>query len=235
VLDAGHGGIDTGAKAPTGECEKDIVLDFAKRLRERIEKSGKYRVLMTRTDDTFVPLADRVQIAREASAALFVSIHADSLPRREGDAEGATVYTLSETPSDPQAARLAEEENRADVIAGVDLKQEPDDVAGILLDLAQRETKTFSVQFAQKVVGDLKAATRLHKEPIKSAGFRVLRAPDIPSVLIELGYVSNKQDLQSLMSDTWRDRTADSIASAIDGYFSAHLAGAGAGARAGAN
>ena len=109
--------------------EKDIVLDVAKRLRERIEKSGKYRVLMTRTDDTFVPLADRVQIARKAGAALFVSIHADSLPHKEGDAEGATVYTLSDTPSDPQAARLAEEENRSDVIAGVDLKDEPDDVA----------------------------------------------------------------------------------------------------------
>jgi N-acetylmuramoyl-L-alanine amidase len=230
VLDPGHGGIDTGTKAPSGELEKDIVLDFAKRLRERIVKSGKFRVLMTRTDDTFVPLADRVQIARNATAALFVSIHADSLPRKEGDADGATVYTLSETASDPQAARLAEEENRADVIAGVDLKQEPADVAGILLDLAQRETKTFSVQFAHKLVGEMKAATRLHKAPIKSAGFRVLRAPDVPSVLIELGYVSNKSDLQSLLSEGWRDRTADSIASAIDDYFSAHLAGAGTGA-----
>jgi len=230
VLDPGHGGIDTGAKAPGGELEKDIALEFARLLRERIEKSGKYRVLMTRTDDTFVPLADRVQIARNAGAALFVSIHADSLPRREGDAEGATVYTLSETASDPEAARLAEEENRADVIAGVDLKQEPEDVAGILLDLAQRETKTFSVQFARKLVGEMKAVTRLHKDPIKAAGFRVLRAPDVPSVLIELGYVSNKQDLQSMLSDSWRDRTADSIALAVEGYFATHLAGARTGA-----
>jgi N-acetylmuramoyl-L-alanine amidase len=230
VLDPGHGGIDTGTKGPNGDCEKDIVLDFAKRLRERIEKSGKYRVLMTRTDDTFVPLAERVQIARNAGAALFVSIHADSLPHKEGDAQGATVYTLSETASDPQAAQLAEEENRSDVIAGVDLKQEPADVAGILIDLAQRETKTFSVQFAHKLVGEMKDATRLHKDPIKSAGFRVLRAPDVPSVLVELGYVSNKQDLQSLLSDAWRDHTADSIASAIDGYFSSHATGARAGA-----
>jgi N-acetylmuramoyl-L-alanine amidase len=230
VLDPGHGGIDTGTRAPDGECEKDIVLDVAKRLRERIEKAGKYRVLMTRTDDTFVPLADRVRMARGAGAALFISIHADSLPRKEGDAEGATVYTLSETPSDAQAAQLADEENRADVIAGVDLKAEPQDVAGILLDLAQRETKTFSVQFAQKLVGDMRATTRLHKEPIKSAGFRVLRAPDVPSVLIELGYVSNKHDLQSLNSDSWRDRTADSIAAAVNDYFSSHLAGARAGA-----
>jgi N-acetylmuramoyl-L-alanine amidase len=226
VLDPGHGGIDTGTRAPNGECEKDIVLDFAKRLRDRIEKSGKYRVLMTRSDDTFVPLGDRVRIARQAGAALFVSIHADFLPRKEGDAEGATVYTLSDTPSDPQAARVAAEENRADVIAGVNLRDEPDDVAGILLDLAQRETKTFSVQFAHKVVADLKTVTHLNKDPVRSAGFRVLRSPDVPSVLIELGYVSNKRDLQSLNSDSWRDRTADSVASAVNDYFATHLAGA---------
>jgi N-acetylmuramoyl-L-alanine amidase len=230
VLDPGHGGIDTGTKGPNGQMEKDIVLDFAKRLREKIETPGKYRVLLTRSDDTFVPLAERVRFAREAGAALFISIHADSLPRREGDAQGATVYTLSETATDPAAARLAEQENRADVIAGVDLKEQPDDVAGILIDLAQRETKTFSVQFADKLVELMKRATRLHKEPIKSAGFRVLRAPDVPSVLVELGYVSNKEDLQSLLSNGWRDRTADSMASAIDGYFSAHLAGVRAGA-----
>jgi len=225
VLDPGHGGIDTGTKAASGEAEKDIVLDVAKRLRERIEKSGKYRVLLTRDDDTFIPLADRVRIARGAGAALFMSIHADALPRKEGDAQGATVYTLSETATDPAAARLAEEENRADVIAGVDLKSEPDDVAGILIDLAQRETKTFSVQFAHKLVSDMKDAMRLHKEPVKSAGFRVLRAPDVPSVLVELGYVSNKQDLQLLLSDTWRDHTADCMARAIDSYFSTHVAG----------
>jgi len=230
VLDPGHGGIDTGTKAPSGEEEKDIVLAFAKRLRDRLEKTGKYRVLMTRTDDTFVPLADRVRIARDAGAALFVSIHADSLPRREGEAQGASVYTLSETATDSEAARLAEKENRADVIAGVDLKSEPDDVAGILLDLAERETKSYSVQFAHKLIGEMKTVTRLHKTPLKSAGFRVLRAPDIPSVLVELGYVSNRQDLQSLLSESWRSRTADSIARAIDSYFATHLAGAHAGA-----
>jgi N-acetylmuramoyl-L-alanine amidase len=226
VLDPGHGGIDTGTKAPSGDAEKDIVLDVAKRLRERIEKTGKYRVLLTRDDDTFIPLGDRVRIARNAGASLFVSIHADSLPRKEGDAQGATIYTLSETATDPAAARLAEEENRADVIAGVDLKSEPDDVAGILIDLAQRETKTFSVQFAHKLVSDLKDTMRLHKDPIKSAGFRVLRAPDVPSVLVELGYVSNKQDLQSLLSDTWRDHAADNMARAIDSFFATHVAGA---------
>lgn len=226
VLDPGHGGIDTGARAPSGQMEKDIVLDFAKRLRDRLERSGRYRVLMTRSDDTYVPLDERVRIARKASASLFVSIHADSLPRKEGDAQGATVYTLSNKASDAQAAQLAETENRADVIAGVDLKTEPNDVAGILIDLAQRETKTFSMQFAHDVVGDLRGVTRLHKEPIKSAGFRVLRAPDVPSVLVELGYVSDREDLKSLMSDAWRDRTADSIAKAVDAYFATHVAGA---------
>jgi N-acetylmuramoyl-L-alanine amidase len=230
ALDPGHGGIDTGTKGANGELEKDIVLDFAQRLRERIERSGKYRVIMTRSDDTFVPLADRVHIARSAGAALFVSIHADALPHGEGDAQGASIYTLSETASDSEAARLAEKENRADVIAGVDLKTEPDDVAGILIDLAERETKSFSLQFAHKLLGEMKAATRLHKKPLKSAGFRVLRAPDVPSVLIELGYVSNHQDLQSLLSDHWRDRTADSIAQAVDVYLATHIAGARAGA-----
>jgi N-acetylmuramoyl-L-alanine amidase len=226
VLDPGHGGIDTGTRAPNGECEKDIVLAFAKNLRDRLEKSGKYRVMMTRSDDTFVALPDRVQIARQAGAALFISIHADFLPHKEGDAEGATIYTLSDRPSDPQAARVAAEENRADVIAGVNLRDEPEDVAGILLDLAQRETKTFSVQFAHKLVGDLKPSTHLNKDPMRSAGFRVLRAPDVPSVLIELGYVSNKNDLQALNSDSWRDQTAGSIATAVNEYFATHLAGA---------
>jgi N-acetylmuramoyl-L-alanine amidase len=226
VLDPGHGGIDTGTRAPSGQAEKDIVLDFAKRLRERIESAGKFRVLMTRTDDTYIPLDDRVEIARKASASLFVSIHADSLPHGEGDAQGATVYTLSNKASDAEAAQVAEKENKADVIAGVDLKGEPDDVAGILIDLAQRETKAFSMQFAHKLVANLKGVARLHKEPLKSAGFRVLRDPDVPSVLVELGYVSNRDDLRLLMSDSWRDRTADSIAKAIDAYLSAHVASA---------
>ena len=231
VLDPGHGGIDTGTKAPGGEImEKNIVLDFAAALRQRIENTGKYRVLMTRTDDTFIPLADRVRVARNAGAALLVSIHADFLPHGEGDAQGATIYTLSDTATDSESERLAEQENRADVIAGVDLKDQPDDVAGILLDLAQRETKTYSIQFAHKLVGEMKSATRLHKEPLKSAGFRVLRAPDVPSVLVELGYVSNKQDLQSLLSDSWRDKTADAMAKAVDGYFATRLAGARTGA-----
>jgi N-acetylmuramoyl-L-alanine amidase len=231
VLDPGHGGIDTGTRAPSGELEKDIVLDFTQRLREHIEKAGKYRVFMTRTDDTFVPLGERVRVARNAGAALFVSIHADALPHGEGDAQGASVYTVSETASDSEAARLAEKENRADVIAGVDLKAEPDDVADILIDLAQRETKSYSMQFAHRLVGELKTVTRVHKMPLKSAGLRVLRAPDVPSVLVELGYVSNREDLHSLLSANWRNRTADSIAQAIDGYFGTRIAGAHTGTK----
>jgi N-acetylmuramoyl-L-alanine amidase len=224
VLDPGHGGIDNGTKAASGETEKSIVLEFALLLRDRIEKAGKYRVVMTRTDDTFVALADRVAFARAQQAALFISIHADALPKGEGDAQGASVYTLSETASDSEAARLAETENRADVIAGVDLTSEPGDVADILIDLAQRETKTFSVQLARGVIDSMRAVTRMHKNSLKSAGFRVLKAPDIPSVLIELGYVSNRQDIKSLTSPDWRAHTADSIAQAIDRFFSTKLA-----------
>ena len=225
VIDPGHGGIDTGTMAGGGETEKSIVLEFALLLRDQIEKSGKYRVAMTRTDDSFIALAERVRFARDRKASLFVSIHADALPRAEGDVQGATVYTLSETATDPEAARLAESENRADAIAGFDLAAEPDDVADILIDLAQRETKGFSVQFARGLVGEMKNSVRLHKNPLKSAGFRVLRAPDIPSVLVELGYVSNKRDLKLMTSGDWRARTADTMVKAIDAFFSTRLAG----------
>ncbi len=149
VIDPGHGGIDSGTKGLDGQDEKDVVLAFGLKLRAALEKSGKYRVAMTRTDDTFIPLTERVHIARQLKAALFISIHADSVPRSEGQAAGASVYTLSEHASDAEAAHLAETENKSDIIAGVDLSAEPDDVANILIDLAQRETKTFSVQFAR--------------------------------------------------------------------------------------
>lgn len=230
VLDPGHGGIDTGTKGSGGELEKDVVLAFAQTLREKLESSGKYRVAMTRSDDTFIPLAERVRFARSRNAGLFISVHADALPRREGQAEGATVYTLSENASDAEAARLAEAENKADVIAGVDLTTEPDDVANILVDLAQRETKTFSMQFARTVVGELKTAARLHKQPLKSAGFKVLLAPDVPSVLVELGYMSTKDDLKQLTSVSWRARTAQALAQAVDSFFTPRVAaGAGGG------
>jgi N-acetylmuramoyl-L-alanine amidase len=226
VIDPGHGGIDNGTQAG-GESEKSLVLGFGLALRDRLEKSGKYRVVMTRTDDTFIPLADRVRIARNQSAALFVSIHADALPRREGDAQGATIYTLSDRASDAEAERLAEAENKADAIGGVNLTEEPTDVADILIDLAQRETRTFSNRFARLLMGEMKNTVRMHKRPLKSAGFRVLKAPDVPSVLIELGYVSNKGDREHLVSENWRSRTVGSMAQAIDTFLAKRLATAG--------
>jgi N-acetylmuramoyl-L-alanine amidase len=219
--------MDNGTQAD-GESEKSIVLAFGLALRDRLEKLGKFRVVMTRSDDTFIALDERVKLARGHGAALFVSIHADALPRGEGDAQGATVYTLSDKASDAEAQRLADLENKADAIAGVNLTEEPTEVADILIDLAQRETRTFSGRFARLVAKEMKVTTRMHKHPLKSAGFRVLKAPDVPSVLIELGYVSNKDDLQSLMSENWRSKTVGAVAKSIDGYFSKHLVSAGA-------
>ena len=231
VVDPGHGGIDNGTKGSGGELEKDIVLAFSQALREKLESGGKYRVAMTRVDDSFIQLSERVRFARTRGAALFISVHADALPRKEGLAEGATVYTLSETASDAEAARLAEAENKADVIAGVDLTAEPNDVANILVDLAQRDTKTFSMQFARTVVDEFKSAARMHKHPLKSAGFKVLTAPDVPSVLIELGYMSTKDDLKQLNSPVWRARTAQAVVKAVEAFFTPRVAGAGGGRR----
>jgi N-acetylmuramoyl-L-alanine amidase len=219
VIDAGHGGVDNGTVAESGENEKDLVLDFAKALRERIEKKGKFRVVMTRDDDTFVALGDRVKIARAQGAALFVSIHADALPKAEGDAQGATIYTLADRGSDTEAEKLAESENKADAIAGINLTEEPPDVADILIDLTQRETKTFSNRFARTLADQMKSVARMHKHPLKSAGFKVLKAHDVPSVLVELGYVSNKDDLQHLVSESWRSKTVGSVAQAVDMFL----------------
>lgn len=226
VIDPGHGGVDNGTRSGD-ETEKSLVLAFGLALRDRLEKSGKYRVVMTRTDDTFIPLDERVKIGRTQRAALFVSIHADYLPRGEGDAQGATIYTVSDKATDVEAERLAEAENKADAIGGVNLTEEPTEVADILIDLAQRETRTFSNRFARILMGEMKNATKMHKHPLKSAGFRVLKAPDVPSVLVELGYVSNKADLDHLVSDTWRTKTVGSMAQAVDAFLAKRLATAG--------
>jgi len=227
VIDPGHGGVDNGTQAPSGESEKSLVLDFAKALRDRIEKGGKFRVVMTRDDDTFIPLGDRVKIARANMAALFVSIHADALPKREGDAQGATVYTLSDKASDAEAEKLAEAENKADAIAGVNLTEEPAEVADILIELTQRETRTFSNRFARTLVSEMKGVARMHKHPLKSAGFKVLKAHDVPSVLVELGYVSNKDDVQHLVSESWRSRTVGSVAQAVEAFLGKRVVSAG--------
>jgi N-acetylmuramoyl-L-alanine amidase len=229
VIDPGHGGVDAGTTVGGVENEKAIVLGFALQLRQRLEQTKKFRVVMTRADDSFIPLGERVRIARAAKAALFISIHADALPRRDADTRGATVYTLSDRATDDEAARLAESENKADAIAGVDLSAESDEIADILIDLAQRETRGFSAQFARGLVSELKGTARLHKRPIRSAGFKVLKAPDVPSVLLELGYVSSPHDLKLMMSDAWRARVADSIAQAVETFFAPQIAKAGLG------
>jgi N-acetylmuramoyl-L-alanine amidase len=230
VIDPGHGGADNGTEAGGNDImEKNLVLSFGLALRDRLEKSGKYRVVMTRTDDTFIALADRVKVARTESAALFISIHADALRRGEGDAQGATIYTLSDKATDSEAERLADTENKSDAIGGVSLADEPTEVADILIDLAQRETNTDSNRFARMLMGEMKSTVRMHKHPLKSAGFRVLKAPDVPSVLVELGYVSNKGDLEHLVSENWRNRTVGSIAQAIDTFLAKRQATAGPG------
>lgn len=222
VLDPGHGGIDSGTIAPNGVEEKNIVLAFAKVLRAKLEADGKCRVLMTRTQDIYVPLEERVRIARAAGADLFVSLHANYLPPREGDAHGLTVFTLSKKASSSDAAREAKEENSSDTVAGIDLESEPSDVAQILFDLAERETKLDSTQFARSLVEDLKGVVRLHRPAIESANFVVLRDPDVPSVLVELGYVSDPRNLQSLTSPKWRDRAAEALAKAIEAFLAVH-------------
>jgi N-acetylmuramoyl-L-alanine amidase len=224
VIDPGHGGLDNGAMGAGGEEEKNVVLRFATTLNNLLLESGRYRVLMTRVDDNFVKLDDRVRIARDAAADLFISIHADSLADPFG-VRGATIYTLSETASDAEAARLAEKENRADIIAGVDLASETDDVADILIDLARRETKVFSMRFAHNLVTSVKPVIRLNKNPARAASFVVLKAPDVPSVLLELGYMTNQEDLKLLTSPEWREKAADAMVRAIDGFFGARAAG----------
>jgi N-acetylmuramoyl-L-alanine amidase len=221
VIDAGHGGIDTGAASANGQQEKVIVLNFALKLKEKLEVTQKYRIVMTRNDDTFVPLGERVKLSREAKAALFISIHADSVATNGENVRGASIYTLSETASDADAARLAEKENKADAIAGIDLKDEPNEVADILIELTQRETRSFSNIFQKSLVDYMKSATRMHKDPTRAAALKVLRAHDVPSVLVELGYMSNSQDLSQLTNEAWRDRTSEAMSKAIEAYFKA--------------
>ncbi|MBS1168067.1 MAG: amiC 1 [Proteobacteria bacterium] len=217
VIDAGHGGVDSGTVSASGVMEKDIVLAFAKKLQERLEETGKVAVLLTRTDDTFLPLGARVQFGRDHAADLFLSIHADS--EHEGSVRGATVYTLSDKASDREAAELAAKENASDLIAGLDLQKEADGVTDILVDLTRRETRNFSASFANGLVGDLASTTRMIKNPRRSAGFQVLRAHDVPSVLVEIGYLSNDQDEKLLTSDEWRSRVADATTQAVLRFF----------------
>ena len=225
VLDPGHGGVDPGANSANGVSEKDIVLLFAQRLKEKLTATGRYEIHLTRDDDTFLPLKERVAFAQKKGAGLFLSIHADYFPAKIDDARGATVYTLSEQASDEEARALAAKENFSDAIAGVELPEDSDEVvANILIDLAQRETQNRSLIFARSIVGELAAKGTLHTKRLRYAGFRVLKAPDVPSVLLELGFLSNAEDEKQLISAAWRDRMTDSVTAAIDGYFAKRIA-----------
>ncbi|WP_158598447.1 N-acetylmuramoyl-L-alanine amidase [Notoacmeibacter ruber] len=216
VVDAGHGGIDTGARGRDGVKEKDITLAFSLELKRQLEKIEGARIVQTRVDDRFIALNERVRIGRQADADLFISIHADSV--RQDYVRGATVYTISKKASDAMAARLADSENAVDSVAGIDLPEEAEEVSDILLDLTRRETKGFSLRFARKLVDSMGEVLLMIKRPHRHAGFRVLTAPDVPSVLIELGYLSNDKDESLLQDDEWRTKAASAIAAAVAQY-----------------
>jgi len=230
MIDPGHGGIDPGAAAGSSQLfEKDLVLSFAQRLKKKLEESGRYKVLMTREQDVFVSLGDRVRAARSAQADLFISIHADSISGGQ-DVRGLTVYTGSERASDADSARLADRENKADAVAGVESGEMPDDVSDILMELTLRETRGFSHSFASRLVGEFDSVARLNKNPHRQARFQVLRAHDVPSVLVELGYLSSQKDLDLLMSEEWRAKMVSAMAVAVDRFFATRLARRGAAA-----
>lgn len=222
VIDPGHGGIDPGAIGVRKTREKDVVLAFGLKLKKALEQGGGIDVVMTREDDTFLTLRDRVKVARDNAADLFIAIHADTV--RGGDVRGATIYTLSEKASDAEAEALAHKENRADIIAGVDLETENEEVTDILIDLVQRESKTRSLVFAKKAVAEMKPVTSFTGKPMRSAGFMVLKAPDVPSVLVELGYLSSRHDETQLTSPAWQEKVARAMSRAIEKYFGQQLA-----------
>jgi N-acetylmuramoyl-L-alanine amidase len=218
VIDPGHGGIDAGTSGVNGLLERDLVLDEGLRLARLLKRDPRYKVYMTRETDVFIPLRERVAIARARHADVFISLHADSNP--DPGVTGLSVYTLSESGSDKEAAALAQKENQSDIIAGVDLGGENSAVAPILLDLEQRDTMNKSSRFAQLIVNSLSRATDiLPRQPHRSAAFVVLKAPDVPSVLIELGYLSNAQDAAQMNTARWRERVAGAIAHAVERHF----------------
>lgn len=217
VIDPGHGGADPGAIAVNGAFEKDIVLEMALELRRLIGGTGRYRVELTRDRDASIGLRDRIARARELGGRVFISLHADSL--RSADQRGASVYTLSETASDEEAARLASQENKADILAGTDLSLHDAAVASILLDLAQRDTNNRSIGFADRLAEELAAVTPMLRRYRRFAGFAVLKSPDIPSVLLELGYLSNADDARNLAQSDYRAKVSRAIVRAVDRFF----------------
>ena len=216
VLDPGHGGKDPGAIGYSGVYEKNITLAMGKELKKILEKEG-YKVHLTRSTDIFIPLRDRVKIARKYNADLFMSIHADSAVNRS--AKGLSVYTLSETASDKEAAALAERENKADVVAGLNLLEHSKEVSDILINLAQRETMNRSSEFASFMVQEMRKSVKLRDNTHRFAGFAVLKAPDVPSVLLEMGYLSNRTEERLLKQKDYRRKLAVSTSKAVEKYF----------------
>jgi N-acetylmuramoyl-L-alanine amidase len=225
VIDPGHGGIDGGAEGVGGTIEKNITLAFGTQLRDALEKVGKYKVFMTRDDDRFLPLDERVRIARQDDADLFISIHADTISIK--GIRGATVYTVSDKASDAAAAAVATRENLSDDLAGVEITEANHEVADILVDLIRRETHSFSIRFARTLVGQLSNSIELINNPHRYAGFRVLEAPDVPSVLVELGYLSNPRDEAELRDAKWRAKAIDSMLRAIELFSVARMRAGG--------
>jgi N-acetylmuramoyl-L-alanine amidase len=217
VIDAGHGGVDPGAIGVSGTYEKDLVLSYARHLAERLRATGKYRVVMTRDRDVFLRLRDRVRLAQDAGGDLFISMHANTHSSQR--IRGASVYTLSETSSDKEAAQLAAKENKADLIAGVDLNGQNEVVSQILIDLAQRETMNASKHFANILVGELGDRVKLLKNTHRFAGFAVLKSPNVPSVLVEIGYMTNRTEEQQLKSSGHREKVNRAVVEAVDNFF----------------
>ncbi len=217
VIDAGHGGIDPGAIGLSGIYEKEIAFETTMLLAQTLEASRRYAVVLTRTDDEFVPLQERVARARAANGELFLSIHADALPSPE--MRGASVFTLSEKASDQEAAALAARENKVDLIAGIDLSRHAPEVSTILIDLARRQTNNLSIALARRLVTELGHEVRLLNNSHRSAGFAVLKAPDIPSALVELGALSNREEERSLRTPSYRQKLALSLARSVNDYF----------------
>ncbi len=226
AVDAGHGGIDAGASGATTKTpEKTVTLDFARLLAERLNKVEGVKAFLTREDDTFLSLSQRVTIARQKHADLFISLHADTLAQK--DIRGATIYTLSDKASDRMAENLAVRENLSDQLAGFSIESGPPEVADILLDLTRRETQAFSVALADNVVKSFEGQVGLINNPHRQANFQVLRAPDIPSVLLEMGFLSNPEDEKLLLDEAWRAKVAGLVANAVDRYRRRSVANGG--------
>jgi N-acetylmuramoyl-L-alanine amidase len=217
IIDPGHGGIDNGATAPNGVREKNIVLAYAKQLQDLLISSGRFDVALTREDDIYLRLEERVAMARQNKADLFISLHADSFQQPE--IRGASVYTRDERATDVLDKVLAESENKRDIIAGFAMPEMTPQVVDILVDLMRREMRRQSYLAAEAIVHQLEPSVTLRRFPVRQADFFVLQAPDVPSVLVELGFLSNAADIQNLLTDGWRDRVVDALARGIAHYF----------------